>query len=327
MRSIPSSLVLLRRVAAALTAFVACAALAQEAYPNRPVQFIIPGTVGGGTYAIGRLFADRYQQQTGQAAVLITAPGASGIVGVQKVAQAKPDGYTVLFGFNQLVAMNPHLLRNLHYDVERDLRPVSLLAEGAYVWLANSGFAPNTVPEWIAYAKANPKKVSFATSGAGSAANLGAELFMGMTGTEMLHVPYKGDPTVDLLAGIVQLRMEPYATALNLLKTGRVKALAVTGSTRLASLPEVPAMAEFLPGYAIPVSYSIWVPSATPKAVVDKLHADLSRIAALPEVAEKLATLSVRGVGSTPDSLLSATRAESGIWKQLIAERHISVEP
>jgi tripartite-type tricarboxylate transporter receptor subunit TctC len=296
-------------------------------YPNRPVQFVIPGTVGGGTYVVARLFSDRYQQVAGQPAVLMTAPGASGIVGVQKVATSKPDGYTVLFGFNQLVTMNPHLLPGLPYDVERDLKPVSLLAEAAYVWLAHTTFTPNTVPEWIAFAKANPKRISYATSGSGSAANLGAELFMSLTNTEMLQVPYKGDPTVDLLSGIVHLRMEPYATALTLLRTGRVKALAVTGSTRLASLPNVPAMSEYLTGYSIPVTYSVWVPAATPRPVIEKLHADLAKIAAMPEVAERLSAVSVRVVGSSPEELLAGTRNESQQWKQLITKRNIKVEP
>jgi tripartite-type tricarboxylate transporter receptor subunit TctC len=319
---------LLACVTSSLVLIAQSPALAQtETYPAHPVQLIIPGTVGGGTYVLARMVAEKYQQITGQPAVVITLPGASGTLGVQKVTTSKPDGYTALFGFNQLVTMNPNLLSKLPYDVEKDLQPVTLLAESAYVWLANSAFPANTVAEWVALAKAEPERITFATSGAGSAANLGAELFMQMTNTKMLHVPYKGDPTTDLLAGFVQLRMEPYATALSLLKGGRVKALAVTGPGRLPSLPDVPTMGEILPGYVLQVTYSVWLPSATPKAVAEKLQADLAKIARMPDVAERMAALSVRAIGSTPAELQEATRRETQMWSQLIKARGIKVDP
>ncbi|HSW25233.1 MAG TPA: tripartite tricarboxylate transporter substrate binding protein [Burkholderiaceae bacterium] len=297
-----------------------------EPYPTRPIQFIVPGAVGGGTYTIARMFADKLGESLGQPVVVVTLPGASGTIGVQKVTSSKPDGYTVLFGYNQLTAMSPHLQPNLPYNVERDLQPVSLLAESAFVWIARTGFSPSSVRDWASFAKSRPGKVTFGHNGSATAASLGAELFMQHTGSEMLGVPYKADASTDLQAGLIDLKMDPLAQALPLLKSGRVKALAVTSPARVSLLPDVPTMAETVPGYAITASYSAWAPAGTPRAVIDRLHRELVKIATQPAFAERLAAFAVTPVGSTPDELQAANDRESKMWAALIKARNIKVD-
>lgn len=308
-----------------LAGLMPLAAQAQD-YPRRTVTIVVPGTPGGSPDVMARLFAQRLAESLGQQVVVEAVPGASGIIGVQKVARAPADGYTVLYGFNQLVTMNPHLIPNLPYNPEKDLAPVSMLADLGYVWIANNDLPANTVAEWIALAKAQPGKLSFGTTGPGSAANLGGELFMEQTGTRILAVAYKGNSNPDLIAGIINLKMEPYTTAIPLIEAKRVKALAITGAARLAAIPSVPTMAESLPGYVIAGWHAVWLPANTPQAIVDRLNVEFVKVTKQPEMVERMRTVGLRPVGGTPQELRDQTREETVKWGALIKSRNIKAE-
>jgi len=304
---------------------VACRVSAQGAYPARPVTFIVPGTLGGSPDVMARLLAQKLQTSMGQPVVVDTQPGASGLIGMQKALRSPADGYTAIYGFNQLVAMNPHMIKDLSYDVERDLAPVTMTADLGYIWIANQDFPASNLEQWIAHARANPGKVSFGTTGVGSAANLGGELFMQHTGTRMLAVAYKGNSTSDLLAGFIDLKMEPYTTAVPLITSGKVKALGVTGIERLNVLPDVPAISERLKGYVVRGWQAVWVRAGTPQPVIDRLNRELTSAVHHPDVAGRMTAVGLRPMTMTPQALRALTRQESAMWRDLIRERNIQV--
>ncbi len=317
-----------RRTFVAATAMGLAAPLAfgQSRYPERPITMVVPATAGSSPDVIARLLGQKLQESMGQPVVIDSAPGASGLIGAQKLVRAEPDGYTLLYGFNQIVTMNPHLLKNLPYDVQRDFQPVTMTADLGYVWIANNDFPASTVPEWIAYAKANPRKTTFGTTGPGSAANLGGELFMQQTGTQMLAVPYKASSRADLVSGVINLMMDPYTTAIPLITSGKVKALAVTGPERLKALPNVPTMSEFLNGYVIRGWHAVWARAGTPQPVVERLNRELTAAIRQPDIVERMANVGLRGLPMSPKELDDLTREESRMWRDLIRERNIQVE-
>lgn len=296
-------------------------------YPSKPIRLIVPSAPGGSPDVLARLFANQLSQNIEQPVVVEAIPGASGLIGMERALSAPADGYTVIYGFNQLVAMNPHQFAKLPYDVEKDLAPVSLLASMAYIWIASPSLAANDIGDLVRMAKENPGKITFASPGPGSGSHLGGELMMQLAGIDMLHVPYKSttSATSDLLAGFVQLKMDPYTTAVPLIKSGKVKALGITAPKRSSLLPGIPAVAETLPGYDIPGWHAVWVSAGTPQPIVDKLHAEFVRIARSPAVQAQLREMSIEAVGSTPKELLRATREESRMWGDLLKARNIKL--
>ncbi len=307
---------------------LAAAAQVASTYPDRPLRMIVPSAPGGSPDVLARVFAQQLSLSVGQPVTVEAIPGASGLIGVEKAIKAPADGYTILYGFNQLVTMNPHQFAKMPYDVERDLVPVSLLASMAYVWIAPPSFAASNMADLIRMAKASPGRISFASPGLGSGSHLGGELMMQQAGIEMLHVPYKSTTTAttDLMAGTVQLKMEPYTTAVPLIKSGKVKALGTTAPKRSPWLPDLPAVAETLPGYDIPGWHAVWVAAGTPRPVVERLSVEFARIAQTPEMKGRLQEMSIESVGSTPADLQRATRDESRMWGELLKARNIKLE-
>jgi tripartite-type tricarboxylate transporter receptor subunit TctC len=315
-----------RFMATAAMGCLAPVALAQTRYPDRPVTLVVPASVGGSPDTMARLLAQRMQASLGQPVLVDTVPGASGLIGIQKVLNNPADGYTALYGFNQLITMNPYLVKGLPYVPERDLAPVSGTADLGYIWIANNDFPPNDVPQWMAYARAHPGKVSFATTGPGSAANLGGEMFMRHTGAQMLAVPYKANSTPDLLGGVIHLKMEPYTTAVPLVTAGKVKALAVTGTERLKVLPDVPTMSEAIKDYVIRGWQAIWVKQGTPQAAIDRLNEAVRAVLAQPELAERMSKVALRPMPTSPGELAQMGQQESAMWRDLIRDRNIQAE-
>ncbi len=306
----------------------ALAPLASSAqnFPSKPITLVVPVQGGSSPDVTARLYAQRLSESLRQPVVVENVPGASGTLGAQKVARSTPDGYTLMFASNNMVTINPHMIANLGYQVERDFAPIIKLTTVHYVWISNPKFPGNTVQEWVEYAKANPGKLTFGTTGPGSAANLAGELFMRDTNTRMLAVAYKGSSLPDLMTDVIQLKQEPTATAVPLIQAGKVKALAVTGATRVALLPNVPRMAESFPSHVIEGSHSVWAPAGTPAAVISLLNAEFEKVGRLTDVIEKLADLGIQTTGSTPAELLESTRKESQMWADLIKTRNIKVE-
>jgi tripartite-type tricarboxylate transporter receptor subunit TctC len=249
--------------------------------------------------------------------------GASGVIGVQRVVRARPDGHTLLFTFNQTITMNPHVVANLPYDPVKELEPVSRFAESPFVWMVNAQVPVRTFPELVGYAQDNPGKLAMGVTGFASAAYLGAQLLAHQTGAEVLPINYAGNFSADLMSNVVQLSMSPAAQVPALVASGKVRALAQTGARRSAGLRDLPTVAESLPNYVIDAWYGVWAPRGTPKATVAILVNALRRVAAAPEVAEQLAKVSATPVGSTAEELDDFTRKETKAWGDVVKARNI----
>jgi tripartite-type tricarboxylate transporter receptor subunit TctC len=318
---------MLRSIAMAMLTLAATSvptlAVSQDKFPSRPITVVLPAAAGTGVDIIGRLGAQKLAEVLKQPVVIENVVGASGVLGVQRVVRAKPDGYTLLFTFNQTITMNPHMVAKLPYDPQKELAPVSRFAASPFVWMVNAEVPVRTFPELIAYAKANPKKLSMGVTGFASAAYLGSQLLAHRTGAEVLAVPYSGNFSADLISNVVQLSMSPAAQVPSLLGSGKVRALTQTGERRAASLPDVPTVAETLPGYVIDGWYGVWAPSGTPPEVIATLTGAWKKVAALPDVVERLAALSAAAVGSSAEELAELTRTETALWGDVVKARGI----
>jgi len=317
-----------RRIAMTMAALVVASApvlsFSESNYPNRPISLVLPAGAGTGVDIIGRLGAQKLSEVLGQPVIVENVTGASGVIGVQRVTRAKPDGYTLLFSFNQAITMNPHVIAHLPYDPQKELSPVSRFAASPFVWMVNSQVPVKTFPEFIALAKSQPGKLAMGVTGFASAAYLASQLLAYQTGAEVLPVNYVGNFSNDLMSGVVQLAMSPAAQVPSLTASGKVRALAQTGERRAAGMPDLPTASETLPGYVIDAWYGVWAPAGTPKEVIATLSAAWQKVAAMPEVKERLATLSAAPVGSTAQELADLTRTETKMWGEVVKARNIT---
>jgi len=275
-------------------------------YPNRPIRLVVPFPPGGGTDIVARAIMVKLTEGWGQQIIIDNRGGAGGVIGADTVAKSTPDGYTLLFGTPGALVINPLLNSKLPYNATRDFAPVSLLALNPQLLAVHISVPVSTVKELIALARAQPHKLNYASVGEGTPNHLAMELFKSMTGTDMVHVPYKGAaPAVtDLVGGHVQLMFNPMPPLLPHVKSGRLKALAVGGTQRSGALPDVPTVAEAgVPGYEYVTWYSIVAPARTPRAVIDKLNARLAAVLAMPDVAQRLSVQGAEPRASTPEEL------------------------
>jgi tripartite-type tricarboxylate transporter receptor subunit TctC len=303
---------------------VACVLWTQAAaaqFPERPIRLIVPQAAGSATDNIARLIAPGMAQFLGQQVVVDNRPGGALTIGIDAVAKAAPDGYTIGQGPVGALAITRHMVAKLPYDIERDLQPVALVTTG-YMLLAvspKSGFS--SVKELIDFAKKNPGKLSNASSSNGSPGHVSGELFKYMTGTDIVHIPYKGGaPAIaDLISGQVQLMFESTNSIAPHVKAGRVRALAVTGERRAISLPEVPTLIEAgVPGYEVNAWSGIITTAGVPRAVLDKLNAAVNRAILVPETKERLAQLGSEGGGGTPEEFAALIRRDSAKWAEVV---------
>ena len=300
------------------------AALSQAKYPSRPITLVLPAGAGTGVDIVGRLGAQRLAEVLGQPVVIENVVGASGVIGVQKVTRAKPDGYTLLFAFNQTITMNPHVVANLPYDPQRELLPISEFAGAPFVWLVNAQVPVRTFPELVAYAKSQPGKLAMGVTGFASAAYLGSQLLAYQTGAEVLPVNYAGNFSADLMSNVVQLSMSPAAQVPALLASGKVRALAQTGERRAEGMKDIPTVSETVPGYVIDAWYGVWAPAGTPKEVIATLTEAWRSVASTPKIRERLAALSAVAVGSTAEELDALIRKETKMWGDVVKARKIT---
>src|SRR5687768_16960122 len=288
-------------------------ATAQDRYPSKPLRLIVPFAPGGSTDIFARLIAERAQAPLGQPVVVENRAGAAGNIGAEAVARSAPDGYTLLMATTGVMAINNALYRNMTYDAAKDLEPVVYVASITNVLIVPPDFPAKNVAELIAMAKKEPGKLSFASSGAGASTHMSAELFKAMTGTDILHVPYKGSgPALpDLMAGRVHMMFENAPGAMSHIKAGKLRALAQTGLKRSPSLPDIPTLAEAgVPGYESLSWSGIAVPAGTPKAITEKLNTDLNTVLAMPEMRQKLADQGAETIGGPPQAFAQHIRAE-----------------
>jgi tripartite-type tricarboxylate transporter receptor subunit TctC len=309
-----------------LLALVASAAFAQ--YPAKPLRLIVPFAPGGSTDIFARLIAERAQGPLGQPVVVENRAGAVGNIGAEAVVRSAPDGYTLLMATTGVMAINNALYKSMTYDAAKDLEPVLYVASITNVLIVPPDFAARSVAELVAMAKKEPGRLSFASSGAGASTHMSAELFKSMTGTDILHVPYKGSgPALpDLMAGRVHMMFENAPGAMPHIRAGKLRALAQTGVKRSASLPDIPTVAEAgVPGYESLSWSGIAVPAGTPRAVVERLNKDLNSVLATAEMRQKLAEQGAETIGGPPEAFTQHVRAEREKWSRLIREKNIVV--
>ena len=317
----------IRSFAAASLAAVAVSALAQD-WPSKPIRMIVPYPPGGGTDIVARIVNEKLSPELGQPIVIDNKGGAGGSVGTEIAAHSPADGYTVLLTLSSHT-INPKLFPKLGYDVERDFASVSLAAVIPQILVANPSLPVSNVAELVAYLKANPGKVNYASVGIGSPGHIAGELFKLRTGTQMTHVPYKGGgPAVtDTIGGQVQLLFVSMPAALQFVKQGRLKALAVTSGKRSASAPDVPTIAENGgPDVVVDSWYGVLVPAKTPAPVVAKLNAAMVKVLAMPDVKEKLFAQGAEAVSSSPAEFDAMIRDELKKWEYVIREAKITPE-
>ncbi len=314
------------RILALLLALAALPAFAQ--FPSKPLRLVVPFAPGGSTDIFARLIAERAQGPLGQPMVVENRAGAAGNIGAEAVVRAAPDGHTLLMATTGVMALNNALYRNMTYDAGKDLAPVLFVASITNVLIVPPGFPARSVAELIEAAKKAPGTLSFASSGAGSSTHMSAELFKALSGTDILHVPYKGSGQAlpDLMSGRVSMMFENAPGAVGHIRSGKVRALAQTGLKRSSSLPELPTVAESgVPAYESLSWSGIAVPAGTPRAVVERLNKDLNAVLALPDVRQKLADQGAEAVGGAPEAFAQHILAEREKWSRLIREKNIVV--
>jgi len=327
------AVVLAAALALGLPALLPSNAQAQAAYPNKPVTFIVPFAPGGGTDISARTVAAKlttlWSKSGGSTVLVENRGGAAGIIGADAVAKARPDGYTLLIGNIGTQSINPSLYPKLPYNPDTAFAPVSLICELPFVLMASPKFAPKTVKELVAFAKANPDKVTFASSGSGGSPHLTAELFQLATGTQLLHVPYKGGgpAMTDLMAGHVDLLFASVLESSGNIKSGKLKGLAVTHAKRSPALPDVPTLAEAGVKNAESGSWiALLAPAGTPAAIVDKLATDVKAVVADPEVREKLIAQGAVPQSSTPAELQALIDADRARYGRIIRDKGLKAE-
>jgi tripartite-type tricarboxylate transporter receptor subunit TctC len=319
-RNVRGALVLLTAV---ITAIAAPFTFAQGAanYPTKPVRLVVPFPAGGTTDILARAVAQTLSEAWGQQVIVDNRPGAGGNIGSDLVAKSKPDGYTLLMGTVGTHAINPSLYKNMPYDHVKDFAPVILVAGVPNVLVVNLSLPVHSVPELIAYAKANPGKLNFASSGNGTSIHLSGELFKAMTGVEMTHVPYKGSAPAltDLIGGQVQLMFDNLPSSLPFIKAGKLRALAVTSGARAAALPDLPTLAESgLPGFEASSWFGVLAPAGTPRDIVAKLNGAIAGWLASPEAKEKLLAQGAIAAGGAPDDFARHIGAETSKWAKVV---------
>lgn len=315
-------------LAATIAAFIAAPAFAQV-YPAKPIRLIVPFAAGGGNDNVARLVGKRLADSLGQPVVVDNRPGAGGAVGAELAAKAPPDGYTLFLGGVGSHAINPNLHPKLAYDPIRDFAPVELLAKAPLILVVHPSVPVHNIAEFIAYARANPGRLNYASNGNGSSSQLAAVMFDSMAGIDMVHVPYKGlaPALADLLSGQVQLMFSSVVAILPHIKAGKLRGLAVTGAKRLASLPELPTIAEAgLPGYEASSWYGILAPAGTPRDIVAKLNAELAKALDQPEVRASLIAEGAEPAGGSPEQFAAHIRTEKERLGKIIRDANIRME-
>jgi tripartite-type tricarboxylate transporter receptor subunit TctC len=302
------------------------AAMAQAAYPNKPIRLVVTFPTGGAPDILARLFSEK--AQLGQPIVIDNKPGAGGNIGSDIVAKSAGDGYTLVMGTVGTHSINGALYEKMPYDMVKNFTPISLIASAPNLLVVNNDLPVKTVPELIAYMKANPNKLSFGSPGIGTSVHMSGELFKSMTGTSMTHVPYKGRQFFipDLIGGSIQLVFDNMPSALPMAKEGKIRAIAQTTAKRSPAAPDIPTVAESLPGFEATTWFAMFAPANTPKAVIDKLNAEALRVFKLPEVAERLKTLGLDPVLSSPDELAKYQATEIVKWAKVVKESGAKAE-
>jgi tripartite-type tricarboxylate transporter receptor subunit TctC len=294
-----------------------------QPFPNKPVRIVNPFAPGGATDIIARHMAQKLGEAWGQPVVVENRPGASGAIGVQAVARSAPDGYTLLIATQTTHAANPALYQKLPYDAARDFAPLTLAGSTPLALVVHPSLGIDSIGDFLQYARRNPGKLSYASGGNGTSQHLSVELMKSLSGTYMVHIPYKGagPAMADLLGGQVDLMFDNLPTALPHVRAGRLRALAVSTASRSPLAPELPTMAESgLVGFDLATWFAFFAPAGTPAEIVEKISADMRRALAAPDTRERLSAIGVDIRGSTPAELAAFHQAELAKWAKIVQD-------
>ena len=291
-----------------------------QGFPNKPIRLVVTFPAAGAPDILARLFADK--AQFGQPVVVDNVPGAGGNIGADKVAKAPADGYTLVMGTVGTHSINGSVYNKMSYDMVKDFSPVAHVASAPNLLVVTNDLPVKTVAELITYMKANPNKLSFGSPGIGTSVHVSGELFKSMTGTTMQHVPYKGRQFAipDLVGGQIQVMFDNMPSALPMAKDGKIRALAQTTAKRSTAAPDVPTVAETVPGFEATTWFAVFAPAGTPKDVVTRINAEMVRVFKLPEVADKLKALGLEPWISTPEELGKYQAAEIVKWAKVVKD-------
>lgn len=318
-----------RRLAvAALLALPMAGAFAQAAWPAKPITMVVPFPPGGPTDLVARVLAQRLGEQLGQNVVVDNRAGANGNIGNQAVARAAADGYTILYNTSS-IALSPALYRNLAYDVEKDFAPVALTAVVPLALVVHPNVPAGTVREFVAYAKANPGKLSYGSAGNGNVTHLGAFQFAQANGIDAVHVPFKGSAPADLAlaSGEIQFMTDTVNSVMGFVRDRRMKLLAVTTAKRMSLFPDVPTLAEtVMPGFEVGAWQGVMVPAATPRAIVERLNAEILKALQHPDVKARLAAQGAEPLGSSPAEYAAYVKKEIARWAGVVKASGVTIE-
>lgn len=297
-----------------------------QSFPTKPLRLVVGFPAGGAPDILARIFSEK--AQLGFPVVVDNKPGAGGNIGADIVAKATGDGHTLVLGTVGSHSINGALYEKMPYDMVKNFSPVSLIASTPNLLVVNNDLPVKTVPELIAYMKANPNKLSFGSPGVGTSVHVSGELFKSMTGTSMTHVPYKGRQFAipDLIGGSIQLMFDNMPSALPMAKEGKIRALAQTTAKRSPAAPDVPTVSEFIPGFEATSWFAMFAPASVPKPIIDKLNAEVVRVFKLPDVQDKLKTLGLEPVLSTPEELTRYQASEISKWAKVVKESGAKAE-
>jgi tripartite-type tricarboxylate transporter receptor subunit TctC len=307
-------------LAAALAVCLSHPVLADQ-YPGRPITIVVPFPPGGANDLLARLAGDKMSQLLHQPVIVENKAGAGGNIGSRYVAKAAPDGYTILLGFSGTLGINPSMYHNLGYDPEKDLTPIGTIATAAAVLVVYPGLPIKTLKELIDYAKANPDKLNYASSGTGTVVHVSTEMVLDAAGIKIRHIPYRGTgPAVaDVLTGQDQLIMPPIPSVVGMIKSGQLRAIAVTSKVRSPLLPDVPTVSEAgLPGFASEQLVGLLAPSGTPQPIIDKLSKTLTAALADPEVKAKIIKVGANPESSTPERYKTLMAEDRQLWGKIV---------
>jgi tripartite-type tricarboxylate transporter receptor subunit TctC len=297
-----------------------------QAFPSKPIKLVVTFPTGGAPDILARLFSEK--AQLGQAVMVDNKPGAGGNIGADFVAKSAPDGHTLVMGTVGTHSINGALYEKMPYDMVKGFAPVSLVASAPNLLVVNNDLPVKTIPELVAYLKANPNKLSFGSPGIGSSVHVSGELFKSLTGTTMTHVPYKGRQFAipDLVGGNIQLMFDNMPSALPMAREGKIRAIAQTTAKRSPAAADIPTVAESIPGFEATTWFALFAPAGTPKAVVDRLYAEVQRVYQLPEVQERLKTLGLDPILSSPEELGRYQAVEIVKWAKVVKESGAKAE-
>jgi len=317
----------IRAVAAGVLVAVASSASAQQSYPSKPIRFIVPYPPGGSTNTVARMVGQKLTESWGQQVIVDNRPGGNTVIGTEALVKSPPDGYTLML--TTLAHVIYPILLPLSYHPIKDFTAVATISSTEIVMVLHPSVPAKTLQEFVALGKSKPGQLNYAMTGAGGLTHLAGELLSDMVGIKMQHIPYKGagPALADLLGGQVQLAFQNPIQVISHVKSGKLKAIAITGDTRLSSLPQVPTFVEAgLSGYDLKTWFGVLAPAGTPKAIVDKLSTELARIVAIPDIREKLLSQGMDGFSTTSDQFASLMKADMTRFARIIKTANIRLE-